>query len=273
MKLKYKIQKLINFINTYNKVIVSYSGGLDSSLLAFLCKYLNKEVIAVTKISKLHKEKEIKFAEEFASKYKIKHVVIKTNELKNKEFSKNTPLRCYYCKRILYEQLNKLKRNWSFDVIFDGVNLDDIKNDFRPGVKAADEFKVKHPFVEVGITKKDIREIAKKFKLEIWDKLPTTCLLTRIPFGVSITEELLRKIEMAEEIIEKYWNSFFRIRDHNEIIRIELRKSEIKNFVSKHKLENLIKELKSLGYKFVTLDLEGYQPSGKRFKDLSSIYI
>lgn len=267
MDLKDKLRKLVSIIEKYNKIIVAYSGGVDSCLLVFLCKYLNKDILAVTASSEIRSKEEVLFSKKFAKKYKIKHKTVKTDELADSRFVKNTLLRCYYCKIQLYRVLSKLKEKYNYDVIFDGVNLDDIKNDFRPGVNAADRFKVVHPFVEAKITKEDIRKIAKKFMLELWNKPPSTCFATRIPFGTKITRQLLKKVEQAENVVKRYWERFFRLRDHGDIARIELIKQDIKNFLSKVNFEKLTKELKSLGYKFVTLDLEGYIPAGRRIKN------
>ncbi|MDW8056327.1 MAG: ATP-dependent sacrificial sulfur transferase LarE [Elusimicrobiota bacterium] len=265
MDITSKIKNLIDSINTFNKIIIAYSGGVDSGLLTFLCKYLNKNVIAVTAVSELIPKEEIEYAKTFTKKYKIKHIFIKTNELKNTKFTKNTIYRCYWCKTELFSKLKKLKEKLNYDVIFDGVNLDDMKSDFRPGINAAYKFGIVHPYTEAKITKQDIRKIAKKFNLPFWSKPAYPCLASRIPFGIEINKKILNIVYNAEKIIKTFWQKFFRVRHHNEILRIELNKKDIKNFITKVDINKLINKLKTLGYKFITLDLEGYTPSGKRF--------
>ncbi len=265
MKLNTKITHLYNLINNYNKIIVAFSGGVDSGTIVFLCKLLNKEVLAVTALSETYPEDEIEFAKKFLKKHKIKHKIIKTEELKDHRFAKNTILRCYYCKTELYKKLTEIKNKYHYDVIFDGVNYDDIKTDFRPGIKSAQKFGIVHPFVEAKVTKNEIRKIAKKFGLSIWNKHASACLASRIPFGTKITSSLLKKVYCAEKIISSYWKNFFRVRHHNEILRIELQKNEIKKFLNKVNIDKLVRKLHSLGYKFITLDLEGYIPAGKRY--------
>lgn len=265
MKLNKKIKSLLNFINKYNKIIVAYSGGVDSATLLFLCKYLNKDVLAVTALSETYPKNDLELAKRFTKENNIKHLIIETNELKNNKFTKNTLTRCYYCKSELFKKLNKLKNKLCYDIIFDGTNYTDVKNDIRPGVKAAVQYKIVHPYVETKITKEDIRKIAKKFGLPFWDKPSSACLSSRIPFGIKISKKILTKVYKAEQVIKNFWDGFFRVRHHNDIARIELEKKDIKKFLTTVDIEKLISKLKHLGYKFVTLDLEGYIPAGRRY--------
>lgn len=264
MSLNKKLSNLFSIINKYNKIIVAYSGGLDSSVLVFLCKYLQKDVIALTAKSDIFFDSEINFAKSFTKFHNIKHKIIKINQLENLNFIKNDINRCYYCKKELFNRLLDIKNKLKYDIIFDGTNFSDIQYDFRPGLKAAKEFNVVHPYVEAKITKEDIKKIAKKFNLNLQKKFPRCCIVTRIPFGIKIEKNILAKILKAEEIIKSCWNKFFRVRHHNDLIRIEVEKRYIKKFINNSQLKNLLLNLKKIGYKFICLDLEGYIPAGKR---------
>ncbi|MEN3013508.1 MAG: ATP-dependent sacrificial sulfur transferase LarE [Endomicrobiia bacterium] len=259
-----KLQKLYKIINKFNSIVIAYSGGVDSSFLLYICKKLNKKILAVTASSEIFPTSEVEIAEKFTKKLKIPHIIIKTKQLANKKFTKNLFNRCFHCKYEIYRKIQKLKKKLKYDVIFDGTNYDDIKNDIRPGFLAIRKLKVVCPLVEAKFTKKEIRKLSEKFKIPIWRKFSFSCLASRIPSGEKITKEKLRKVEKAEKIIKNYIKYVFRVRDHEELARIEVEKDKIKNFIINKNLPSIVKKLKKIGYKYICIDIEGYIPSGKR---------
>ncbi len=260
-----KLDKLKKFIKKYNSAIVAYSGGVDSSFLLYVCKkVLGDKVLAVTATSPTYTKEELEFAKKFTKKYNIKHLIIKTCEFKEKNFLKNLPDRCFYCKKELFSKLEEIRKKFNYDVIFDATNYDDLK-DFRPGEQAKKLYNVVSPLKEIKITKKEVRELSKKFKLPSWNKPQLACLSSRIVFGEKITVQKLKKVYLAEKIIKDFWNKFFRVRLHRDFLRIEINKNDFKDFFNKVNIEKLVLRLKKLKFKYITFDLEGYIPSGVRF--------
>lgn len=253
-----KLEKLREMIKKMGKTIIAYSGGADSSLLLKISKdILGKEnVIAVTARSPIYPLSEYKQACRFTKKFGIKHIVINTDELKNKNFIKNSLMRCYFCKKELFEKLSKLAKELKIKYLLDGTNLDD-KKDFRPGSIAAKKFNVKSPLCAVGLSKKEINLLSNHLGLPTAFKPQKACLVSRIPYGEKITVEKLKMIEKAEEFIEKLGLQQVRVRYHNNIARIEIQKEQFKTFLKKS--NDIIKKLKSLGFIYITLDLEGYR--------------
>lgn len=261
-----KLSLLEKFIKKYSSAIVAYSGGVDSSLLLYICKkILNERVLAVTAYSETYTPEELKLAKNFTKQYNIKHKIIKTCELKNKDFVANSVNRCYFCKYELFNKIEQIRRKYNYEVIFDGTTYDDIK-DYRPGEQAKKIFNVVSPLKEVKLTKNEIRMLSKKLNLPTAMLPHNACLSSRIVFGEKITKEKLKKAYIAEKIIKTYWNKFFRIRIHNnELISIEVNKTDIQDFFKNINIDNLTKKLKKLNFKFITFDLEGYIPIGLRW--------
>jgi len=265
-----KLDKLEKFIKKYNSAIVAYSGGVDSSFLLYVCKKVLKDnVLAVTATSPTYTKEELAFAKKFTKKYNIKHLVIKTSEFRDKNFLRNLPNRCFFCKKELFSKIEKIREKLNYGVILDGTNYDDLK-DFRPGEKAEKMFNVVSPLKEVKLTKQEIRELSKKFKLPSWNKPQLACLSSRIVFGEKITIQKLKKIYLAEKIIKNFWNKFFRLRLHRDFLRIEINKEDFKEFFNKVNIQKLVSQLKKLRFKYITFDLEGYIPAGVRFLVKSS---
>lgn len=253
-----KLKNLKKYIQKLEKVVVAYSGGVDSSfLLKVAFDTLGKDnVIAVCGISPTYPEEERIFAKNFCKKLGVRFIEVKTEEFKNKNFVNNTPERCYWCKKELFEKIEKLRKKFGFNFIVDGTNKDD-ENDYRPGEKAKEIFNILSPLKECGLRKEEIRKISKKLNLPTWNKPQMACLASRIPYGVRITEEKLKRIEKGEKFLYDLGFKIVRVRDYNELVRIEVEKENLQKII---KFKNdIIKKFKKLGYKYITIDLEGYR--------------
>ncbi|MEW6687007.1 MAG: ATP-dependent sacrificial sulfur transferase LarE [Candidatus Edwardsbacteria bacterium] len=257
--LKQKLKKLHQILKDSKGVVIAFSGGVDSSLLLKIAQEELKrdKVLAVTACSPLYPAREIKSARRFTETWGMRHIFIKSNELQNRNFIKNAPNRCYLCKKNLFAHLRKIARSNHLAWMMDGTNFDDL-SDYRPGRRAAQELNVRSPLAEVGLTKKEIRKIAKDLGLPNYDKPSLACLASRIPYGIKITQVLLQRIEKAENSLRDLGFNQVRVRDHQEIARIEIEKGEMKKLLQKNKFQQIISKLKELGYRYVTLDLEGY---------------
>ena len=258
-----KYESLRHFIMDKGKegVIVAFSGGVDSSTLAYVChKILRDKAVAVTSVSPTYPAGEVEDAKKVAKEIGIRHILIETNELSNENFIKNSENRCYYCKSELLNSLQKVADKLGFKTIFEGTNFSDLSG-HRPGFRAVlERDNVYSPWVENGFTKEDIRLLAKRFGLSIHDKPPLACLASRIPFGERITAKRLNRIGRAEEIIKRICGvRQLRVRDHNGLARIEVGKDEMKLLLDIKLINQITTKLKSLGFKYVTLDLEGYR--------------
>ena len=255
-----KLAKLRSILSNYKKVIVAYSGGVDSSFLLKVAgdTLPKKNLVAVTAVSETYTRSELKQAKRIAKKIGVEHKIILTNELKDKNFAKNPIDRCYYCKKELFGRLELLSMRNGHGVVVDASNLDD-KKDYRPGTIAKKECGVRSPLQEAGLTKDDIRKLSKKMNVETWNYPSMACLASRIPYGQKINKPTLRKIEKAEVYIKKQGIREIRVRCHDKIARIEVGQKEIKRFLNKKFCDKIIKYLKSLGFSYVVLDLEGYR--------------
>jgi len=258
-----KYERLRRFIQEKGKdgVVIAFSGGVDSSTLAALChEILGEKAVAVTAVSPTYPQAEVEEAKEVARAIGIKHILIETNELSNEDFIGNPENRCYYCKKELVNALRRIAEELGFKAVFEGTNFSDLGG-HRPGFKAVKEMEnVYSPWAENGFTKEEIRMTAKRMNLSVSDKPPLACLASRIPFGERITAERLIRVGEAEQIIRKITGvQQLRVRDHNGLARIELGKNERNLFFDAKVMDEIAEELKRLGFKYVTMDLEGYR--------------
>ena len=255
-----KLTNLKSYISCFKRVVVAYSGGVDSSLvLRVAADTIGKEnVTAVLAFSETYPESDKLSAQKFVKKLGVKFITIRTSELDNPKFKKNPKVRCYYCKTELFSKIRQIAKTKNVKTILDGSNYDDL-SDYRPGRIALKKFKVKSPLLENKITKTDVREISKSLKLPTWNKPQMACLASRIPYGTMITKDTLRKIDKAETFLRKFGFYNIRVRHYNNIARIEVSSEQINILLNKNTRNKIITAFKKLGYKFITVDIEGFR--------------
>lgn len=259
MDKKEKLEKLKCKLRELGSVAVAYSGGVDSNfLLKIATDTLGEKAIAITIHAMMHSKREIEEAKEFASMFNAKHIVLNVDNIDVEEFIKNTPERCYHCKRTVFTKIKEIAKENNIEYVVDGTNVDDL-GDYRPGLKALEELNIVSPLKECGLTKGEIRALSKEMNLETYKKPAFACLATRIPYGTEITNERLRIIEKSEEFLQDMGFSQFRVRAHDNIARIEVEKDEIHKFFTDNLLEKTSDKLKEIGFKYVTLDMAGYK--------------
>jgi len=258
-----KYEELRCFIAEKGKdgVVIAFSGGVDSATLAAVSHdVLGEKAVAVTAKSPTYPSKEIEEAESLAREIGIEHLTVGTDELSNEDFVRNPENRCYYCKKELLECLQDLAQKLEFKAVFEGTNISDLSG-HRPGFTAIKEGEnVFTPWVENKFTKEEIRALALKLRLSVHNKPALACLASRIPFGDRITAERLNRIEKAERLVKKICGvRQLRVRDHNGLARIEVERDERSMFFNAGIMDKIAEDLKRIGFKFVTLDLEGYR--------------
>jgi uncharacterized protein len=241
------------------RVLVAYSGGADSAYLAWAAhRALGADMLAVIADSPSLARTQLSDAIAFANEQGIPVEVISTSELDRPEYARNDGQRCFQCKDELFEVMEKLRAASGFDAIAYGVNLDD-QGDFRPGQQAARQHHVAAPLLQAGLTKVEIRELARQAGLRIWDKPASACLSSRIEYGRPVTREALDVVERGEEAIRALGFRQFRVRHHGEIVRIEIAPEELERALNPAMAAQFTAIFKALGFKFVTLDLEGFR--------------
>ena len=256
-----KLKNLIAWFEDKGRVMVSLSGGVDSGLVAFAAfEKLRDSAIAVTADYQTLSKEELKNAKQIASEIGIKHVVVKYNELENKNFIQNDNKRCYYCRTELALHLKKLSTIHQIQTIVDGTNVDDL-GDYRPGISALKENCIRSPLVETGFTKKEIRSDAKNLRLSFHDKPSNSCLASRIPWGQRVTAEKLARIEVGELFIKQSIKTKqVRVRDINGVAKIEIDRESLKQISNTLILDKLNSKLRQIGFTSITIDPEGYSP-------------
>ncbi len=240
-------------------VLVAFSGGVDSSYLALIAtQELGEKAVCIIGLSPSVSNRQRKEADKIAADFKFNYQSIETEELENPNYLTNPTNRCYHCKTELYGKLSGLAKNQAIQFVLDGANLDDV-GDYRPGRTAAAEKNVRSPLIEVGLSKNEIRNLSKKHGLSTWDKPASPCLSSRIAYGVPVTIERLSKVERGEEILHSMGFREFRVRVHDEIVRLEIAPVEIERVLKLEMTEKLADKFRKLGFKYVTLDLQGYR--------------
>jgi len=257
--LKRKYDSLSDTMRSMRSAIVAYSGGVDSTLVAVVAhENLGDKAIIVTANSASLAPSEFSELLKIAGELKFNHRVIYTKEVESSEYKANTSQRCYFCKEELYTELKTLASKENIPWITNGTNVDDL-GDFRPGIKAAKDFIIRSPLVEVGINKDEVRAIAKEINISNWDKPAQACLSSRVAYGIKITDSILNKISLAEEHVKGFGISQVRVRHHGNLARIEVPEQQISILLDKDNNKNITERLKKLGYVYVTVDLQGFR--------------
>jgi uncharacterized protein len=255
-----KRDALLELLRSFGSCVVAFSGGLDSTVLAQAAYLaLGDKAIAATGTSPSMAAGELEACKELAQWIGIRHEVFATGEMENPVYQQNPPNRCYYCKSDLFERLQELAKKWQVNVVCDGANVDDL-SDYRPGSQAARERQVRSPLAEVGLTKAELRQLAAWWGLPNWDKPATPCLASRIAYGEQITPERLAMIDKAEQFLRSHGFQPVRVRYHRgDLARIEVPREAIDRLLDPELRAQITAYLKHLGFKFVSVDLEGFR--------------
>jgi pyridinium-3,5-biscarboxylic acid mononucleotide sulfurtransferase len=254
-----KQTKLMSLLHDLGSVLVAFSGGADSAYLAWVAHHtLGDRALAVTALSPSFSSHDRRQAATFVQNQKLRHEFIETQEFENPLYVMNQADRCYHCKMELFGELAKLRASRGFCAVTYGVNADDMK-DFRPGHRAASEFGVLAPLLDVGLSKIDIRELSRRAGLSTWDRPASACLSSRIPYGIPVTQENLSRVERAESVLREFGFQQVRVRLHGELARIEIASDELPRALQVKMAETLAERIRKVGFTYVTLDLQGYR--------------
>lgn len=254
-----KEARLIDALRPMRRVIIAFSGGADSAYLAWAAyRALGDGALAVTADSPSFPRSHKRDAEAFTAQFGIPHEFIETREFENPDYVRNAPDRCFHCKDELFARLEEFGREREVQHIVYGVNLDDL-GDYRPGQNAAKKHRVAAPLADAELTKAEIRELSRAAGLPTWDRPASACLSSRIPYGTPVTIQNVKTVETGEEEIKALGFRQFRVRFHGEIVRIEIAPDELRRALSLEMAGRLTGIFKPLGFKYVTLDLEGYR--------------
>ncbi|HHS12915.1 MAG TPA: ATP-dependent sacrificial sulfur transferase LarE [bacterium] len=254
-----KITDLEDRLRDMKRVLVAFSGGVDSTLLLRVAhEVLGENALAVTAVSDIHAPEEFSRARSVVREWGVKHFTLKTDELDDERFISNPENRCYFCKLKLFTMILSLAREKDIPVVLDGSNADDM-HEIRPGMKALRELGIRSPLQEAGLTKPEIRAAARSMGLPIWNQPALACLASRIPFGRAITREKIQRVYRAESLLRDMGFQQVRVRDHSPIARIEVEKEDRIRLIQDPAASRVIREFRRLGFYYVTLDLEGYR--------------
>lgn len=254
-----KERNLRGLMREMQTVLVAYSGGVDSSYVALIAtQELGEKAVCVLGVSPSVSQVQREFAERVATDFNFNFKTISTYELENPNYKANPINRCYFCKDELYGKLSVVAAEQNLSFVLDGSNTDDM-SDFRPGRQAASEHEVRSPLIEVGINKSELRELSKKLDLPTWDKPASPCLSSRIAYGIPVSIARLSKVERGEKILSDLGFREFRVRYHGELVRLEIAPSEMEHILRKTVTDRIADSFRTLGFRYVTLDLHGYR--------------
>ena len=255
--LRKKLEELKNIFAEMEKALIAYSGGIDSTLVAKVAyDVLGDKALAITAVSPSLLPEDLEDARIQAAVIGISHEEVKTHEMENQNYTSNPINRCYFCKSELHDTLKPLALKKGYSYVVDGVNAEDLR-DYRPGIQAAKERGARSPLAEVGMSKFEVRQLAKDLDLPWWDKPAQPCLSSRFPYGHEITSERLKMVEKAEEYLKECGLSEVRVRCQGSTARIEIPQNELKHFFDKYNFSELVQYFSNLGFNCTSLDLEG----------------
>ena len=254
-----KEERLRKIFRELESVIVAYSGGVDSSYVAYVANAeLGPRAVCITGQSASLPAYQREEIDGIVKRFGFNHEVIHTEELENDSYRANNPDRCFFCKDELYTKLESVAQARGIQHIVDGSTIDDL-DDFRPGRQAAKQHAVRSPLIEVGLSKSEVRELSRNATLPTWDKPASPCLSSRIAYGTTVTIERLSKVDRGEEILREFGFREFRVRHHNQLVRLEIAPAEMDRVLRKELIDELAKRFRELGFKYVTLDLQGFR--------------
>ena len=255
-----KREQLLDLMRSFPSCAVAFSAGVDSTVVAKAAALtLGDRAVAVTGVSPSLADGELEAARRMARLIGIRHLEIDTDEMSQPQYADNSPDRCYHCKTVLYRQIKDLQQHLQVDVLVNGANADDLF-DYRPGMRAASEQQVRSPLAESGLTKNDVRALARQWELPIWDKPATPCLSSRIAYGEQVTVERLAMIDQAEQFLRQRGFATVRVRYHKgDLVRLEVPLTDLPRLLHEELRSQVAEYLQQLGFKFVTLDVMGFR--------------